>query len=601
MPIGFQTFVDGTEIIQIDSERFTYVLKTTGTVTGSPQYGFYGGSYNIASVTIPSCVRPIVFCPPGQVISSEFFSSGTLQFSILSTITSTLEYAVFDIGNYPTTPNIGLKLYNSLGQITFDSNLSPLFVFSSGYEEPQNINTTSIPTLDITRSYWYTGGGSYTTVYSSSEGFGELISEDYLNIFFTNGTTGGFSQEFLSSGGHNQEPSVEYGPGSNFIIADMTHIVGVPTGIIIGHLSQTLGTTAASATSSVNNNRTGNLSQTLGTTAVSATSSVSRTGNLSQTLGTTAVSATSSVSQTGNLSQTLGTTAVSATSSVSKTGNLSQTLGTTAVSATSSVNNNRTGNLSQTLGETTVSATGINGNNVVGNLSQTLGTTAVSATSSVNNNRTGNLSQTLGTTTVSATGTIQSFTPVTRIYTSGSGTETVPANATTCVITCDGAGGSGRYTTGFLAGGGGSGARVIKTITVSGGQTMSYSVGVGGAARTTATNGLPGGTSTVNSWSGGTLNLSAGGGSGGTLTGGAGGVADGGDVGSSNGDPGADGQYDAEIFWFTDPSGGGVNGGIFAGDGGGNANDAGPGGGGSGNRNAPSGAGGNGRIKFYYT
>jgi hypothetical protein len=230
MPAGFQSFVDGGQIVQIDSEKFTYLLKTTGSITGNPNYGFYGGGYYSGGVTVSGCVKPIVFCPAGQLITSEVLDElGNLQISILSVYSSTLRYAVFDIGNYPSTPNSGLKLYNSLGQITFDSNLVPLLIFMSGFEEPQNINTTVIPPLDPTRSYWYTGGGSYSTVYTSSEGLGELIVENYLNIFSYSGTNGAFGLEYLSSGGGNHsEPSVEYGPGSRFIIADLTGIVGAP-------------------------------------------------------------------------------------------------------------------------------------------------------------------------------------------------------------------------------------------------------------------------------------------------------------------------------------------------------------------------------------
>src|SRR6185369_4626593 len=56
------------------------------------------------------------------------------------------------------------------------------------------------------------------------------------------------------------------------------------------------------------------------------------------------------------------------------------------------------------------------------------------------------------------------FTPVTHTYTSGTGsTETVPAGATSCVITVHGGGGGGGMKLSATGGGGGGGSRVIKT------------------------------------------------------------------------------------------------------------------------------------------
>lgn len=195
---------------------------------------------------------------------------------------------------------------------------------------------------------------------------------------------------------------------------------------------------------------------------------------------------------------------------------------------------------------------------------------------------------------------LSAFTPVTNTYNSGSGTENVPSGATTCVITVWGAGGSGRRTTTATVGGGGGGGYVQKTISVSGGQTIAYSVGAGGAARTTTSNGVAGGSSTVNTWSGGSLSLTAGGGAGGTIDGGAGGSASGGDTNTTGG-AGTQGTYETfDAFWVVNPSGGsspnGGGGGPVAG-----TDGSAPGGGGAGNRNANSGAGAAGRITFAYT
>jgi len=134
------------------------------------------------------------------------------------------------------------------------------------------------------------------------------------------------------------------------------------------------------------------------------------------------------------------------------------------------------------------------------------------------------------------------FTPVTRTYTTGSGTDTVPTGATQVVIevTAGGGGGSlGSATNGGAGGGGGGYA--IKTIAVTGGNTLSYAVGAAGALRTgSAGAGNPGSSSTVSGTvSGGSVSISStgGGGGGGSGIGGAGGGASGGDTNTA-GNPG---------------------------------------------------------------
>ena len=202
-----------------------------------------------------------------------------------------------------------------------------------------------------------------------------------------------------------------------------------------------------------------------------------------------------------------------------------------------------------------------------------------------------------------------SFTPVTRTYTSGSGTETIPTGASQVVIEVWGAGGSGgRGSTlcvSIYGGGGGSGGYVKKTFSLTSGnagQTFNYSVGTGGAPNTG--NGLPGGNSTSSQGTFGTaFSLTAGGGAGGTgqtvpFNGGTGGSATGGDVNTS-GNPGQDGSLGTG---GSAPNGGaGGAGPVGSGLPG---NGTAPGGGGGGGNFSPrtnGASGGSGTVKFSYT
>lgn len=195
------------------------------------------------------------------------------------------------------------------------------------------------------------------------------------------------------------------------------------------------------------------------------------------------------------------------------------------------------------------------------------------------------------------------FTPVVHTYaTSGSGTETVPAGASTCVITIWGGGGGGSS-----AGGGGAGYRTF-SIGVTGGNTLAYVVGANGAGGLAGTNQPTSGTaSTVTATvSGGSVSMTANGGGGAlyTPTVGAGGASS----GSGSGATGSNGVL---------PSGGvGGDGGNAGGPGGG-AGGIGvdnmslpsvsigspPGGGGGGNTGASSfgGPGAVGTVSFSYT
>ena len=201
-------------------------------------------------------------------------------------------------------------------------------------------------------------------------------------------------------------------------------------------------------------------------------------------------------------------------------------------------------------------------------------------------------------------GTIRISNTLTRTYTTGTNvTETVPTGATTVVIEAWGAGAGGAYNF-AIGGGGGGGAYVKKTLTVSGGQTFTYTVGALGLHNTNnldqpSGNGGNGTASTVSTGTGPSVNVSAGGGVGGAAgtypspgAGGAGGTASGGDT-NTNGGAGALGNPAGDS-----PGGSCPNGGAGGAPGGGVA----PGGGGSGGYAVGSpGSGANGQIRFTYS
>jgi hypothetical protein len=129
------------------------------------------------------------------------------------------------------------------------------------------------------------------------------------------------------------------------------------------------------------------------------------------------------------------------------------------------------------------------------------------------------------------------FTPVTNTYTTGSGaTETIPVGASFCTTSIVGAGGSGSTQSGAnFSGGGGGGYCVTGPFAVTGGNTLTYSVGVGGAGVSSGS-GNAGTLSLVVSGTQVITTMSAGGGGGGTsVVGGAGGVASGGTTTNNNG------------------------------------------------------------------
>lgn len=247
-------------------------------------------------------------------------------------------------------------------------------------------------------------------------------------------------------------------------------------------------------------------------------------------------------------------------------------------------------------------------------LSLNTSTGAISGTPTAISSATGYVitaSNSSGSTNFTLTITVNSaFSPVTHTYTSGSGTETVPTGATSVTISAWGGGGSGGATDVLstnIAGGGGGGGYASKTVSVTGGQTFSYSIGNGGTGVVptfTAVNGNAGAATTV---SGGSVSISAGGGSAGGVAGGAGGTASGGSTNTSGTNGGGVGSVSQASTGSTSYGGGSPNGGnnaIYSSSSGTGTGGNAPGGGSSGisgNYDVYSDAGAAGQVTFYYT
>jgi hypothetical protein len=218
----------------------------------------------------------------------------------------------------------------------------------------------------------------------------------------------------------------------------------------------------------------------------------------------------------------------------------------------------------------------------------------------------------LGSGTITLTG---GFTPVTHIYTSGTNaTETVPTGATHVYIELLGSGGSGNSTASNStsgADGGGGGLAVLSSIAVTGGQTLTYTIGAGGAGVFNNSYGNPGANSSVTGTvTGGSVSLAVtGAGSGkygsGIQYGGSGGVATGGST-NTNGNTGgigsgASGGNGLSGTYVTGGTGGLSN--NTAGQNGGNGGNYGAGSGAATNNGTTgtSGTASGGQVAFHYT
>jgi hypothetical protein len=130
--------------------------------------------------------------------------------------------------------------------------------------------------------------------------------------------------------------------------------------------------------------------------------------------------------------------------------------------------------------------------------------------------------------------TIYGFTPTTSVFTSGSGTFTIPAGATTCDVEDWGGGGGSSPSGGVVspgpAGGASGYAHSLLSVSTSGGKTLNYSVGAGG--NTAGTNGVG---SSITSGTLSITTMAANPGTGGSGSPGVGGTATGGTVANTTG------------------------------------------------------------------
>ncbi len=181
------------------------------------------------------------------------------------------------------------------------------------------------------------------------------------------------------------------------------------------------------------------------------------------------------------------------------------------------------------------------------------------------------------------------FTPVTRTYTTGTAaTETAPSGATNVIISAWGGGGGGSR--GYevmcfseFGGGGGAGGYSQTSTTISGGQTLIYTVGAGGIGGTTANNQTSGSATSVSSGTKTITTMTGNGGIRGTAgVGGAGGTASGGTTQNTTGTAGSIPFGGAAVVGW-------------------NSNTGGLGGEGGEGLGSPGTAGGTGKVIFYYT
>ena len=183
------------------------------------------------------------------------------------------------------------------------------------------------------------------------------------------------------------------------------------------------------------------------------------------------------------------------------------------------------------------------------------------------------------------------FTSKLNIYTSGSGVETVPSGATNVVIEIWGGGGGGGNSSNTLGGGGGgSGGYSKSSYSITGGNTLNYSVGTGG----TGGNGVSGTSSTVASGTKTITTMTANSGSGAAVgIPGSGGSASGGNLINTTGNSGQAGGSSGSIAY----GGAGItsSSGTYGGGGNGAPSSEGMGTGYAGD------VGSNGAVVFYYT
>jgi len=384
------------------------------------------------------------------------------------------------------------------------------------------------------------------------------------------------------------------GSGTSNWYAPTTANVGSGFYILINQTGGTAGTSFTAATGTPANITSGGL--TIGVTGGTGTTYATGTYVISSDSAGTVQLGSGSITLNGSNVQSSNW---SGTTPLFLAGNGTATLNGTSTSAwysptTSNVGSGYWINITRTGGTTGVNFSAAQGSwTNITNSGLTIDMSGYSGlVGSASVNGTYQISSSASGTPVLGSGTISlsiSGLTVTHSYTSGTAaTETVPTGATKLEIIADGGGGSGGNSFGVTGGGGGGSGEAHSTnITVSGGQTLTYTVGVGGAATVGTNNGNAGTASTVTG-NGGLAGVS--------LTANGGGPGTTGGVGGSGGT--ASGGNSANL---TGSSGGVPTGGAAASGASGGSPPGTPGGGSNGFNRTNSLAGGAGQIVFKYS
>ena len=528
MPVGFQSLVSGTSIVQIDANGPPVLqLLAYGTIPMIDSVG-----YRTAYLGVPPNLNPsntLVFIKPGvggQAKLANFFATPGISFE--SDINqTTLEYYIF---GPPVSSGLGLEFRNSNNTLVFSSNNKPCVLENLW----TNVSYSSPPTMLVDSNIAICLKNDVSYCYAS--GLGPPGPGGFGNIGFTN----------------YYRRKLPYYSGNNVLWKIITAMDTFADSFIQASVGDVSKSTVIST--KVGDVNIGATDYTIDSVNWPDTSGASGTPftTPTQVISGTEVPVILGVSSTSegfpfiqfNIN---GTNIFGSNVLVYPGTNVGfQAIRGTVGSNTVTVTNVNTGATIDTFVITFTAA-----GSITGSLSSTLGNVTVSGDGSINGAITGTLSSTLGNVTVSGTGT-GGFTPLTVTRTSGTNaTETVPTGATSVRIRVGGGGGGGgRRGSLGLGGGGGEGGFCERTIAVIGGNTLTYTVGTGGAGRATNTSGGAGSASTVSGSLLGpsadiSVSMTANGGGGGFAggAGGIGGTATGGstDIPGNDGTAGADG------------------------------------------------------------
>jgi len=175
MAYGLRVFGDAGNV-QLDETYRNFHLIGKGTAstnTSSTQ-----GDSSTGTVTVTGCTIPIlaVRCSThGVTYNVQSVSGSTWTFRVFASGAgfATFEWFCFDMVSQPPSGKWGLRVFNSAGQVTFDSNFKPMRVvdFIKNFDLA---GTNGTPT-NVTKTY--TAGRSYTAV--------TVRQGVYVNAFFT--------------------------------------------------------------------------------------------------------------------------------------------------------------------------------------------------------------------------------------------------------------------------------------------------------------------------------------------------------------------------------------------------------------------------------